>query len=234
MLRNELKEAVIDLRFLLGRGYNREGAVSFIGDRYQLNKEERLIAYRAVYDSKKANEHAMKKMAAKSTSGKKVAIDGYNVVLTIETMLKNKKLIHCDDGFVRDVSAVHGKHKPTETTEKALGILIDFLKGVDPQEVIFFYDSQVSLSGEMASLTRRMLKESRLIGDAKAVKQADKETLKYGEIVSSSDAVIIEKSEKLVDLAGELMKTLPPKKIIKLPKRLINTASPRIFSGPVA
>lgn len=221
MLRKELKEATIDLRFLLGRGYNREGSVAFVGDKYQLNKKERLILYRAVYDSKTANEHARKKMAAKAVSGKKVAVDGYNVILTVETMLKNKKLILCDDGFVRDISAVHGKHKPTETTEKALGILINSLKGFNPQEVVFFYDSQVSLSGETASLTRRMLKEGRLNGDAKAVKQADKGALKYGEIVSSSDAVIIEKSEKIVDLAGELVKTLSPEKIIKLPKRLV-------------
>lgn len=221
MLRKELKEATIDLRFLLGRGYNREGAVAFVGDKYQLNKEERLILYRAVYDSKKASAHARKKMAAKAISGKKVAVDGYNVILTVETMLKNKKLILCDDDFVRDISAVHGKHKPTETTEKALGILINFLKGFNPQEVVFFYDSQVSLSGETASLTRRMLKESRLNGDAKAVKQADTGALKYGEIVSSSDVVIIEKSEKIVDLASELIKTLSPEKIIKLPKRLV-------------
>jgi len=221
MLRNELKKAIIDLRFLLGRGYNREGSVAFVGDKYQLNKKERLILYRAVYDSKNANQHATKKMAAKAISGKKVAVDGYNVILTIETMLKNEKLILCDDSFVRDVSAVHGKHKPTDTTEKALGILINFLEEFKPQEVVFFYDSQVSLSGETASLTRRMLKEGRLNGDAKAVKKADTEALKYGEIVSSSDAVIIEKSEKIVDLAGELLRTLSPEKIIKLPKRLV-------------
>mgnify|MGYP002396405328 FL=1 len=221
MLRNELKEAVTDLRFLLGRGYNREGCMVFVGDKYQLDKEERLILYRAVYDSKTANEHARKKMAAKVISGKKVAIDGYNVVLTIEAMLKSEKLIQCDDEFFRDITGVHGKHKPTETTEKALGILVDFLKGFNPQEVVFFYDAQVSLSGEMASLTRRMLKESRLNGDARAVRQADKEALNYGEIVSSSDAVLIEKSEKLIDSAGELINKLFPEKIIKLPKRLV-------------
>lgn len=221
MLRNELKEAIIDLRFLLGRGYNREGSVDFVGDKYQLNKKDRLILYRAVYDSKTANEHAKKRFSAKAISGKRVAVDGYNVILTVESMLKNERLILCDDDFVRDVSAVHGKHKPTETTEKALGIFINFLKGFNPHEVIFFYDSQVSLSGEMASLTRRMLNESRLNGDAKAVKRADMEALNYGEVVSSSDAVIIEKSEKIVDLAGELIKTLSPEKIIKLPKRLV-------------
>jgi hypothetical protein len=160
-------------------------------------------------------------MTAKAISGKKVAVDGYNVILTVETMLKNKKLILCDDGFMRDISAVHGKHKPTENTEKALGIFINFLKGFNPEEVVFFYDSQVSLSGETASLTRRMLKESRLNGDAKAVKKANTGALKYGEIVSSSDTVIIEKSEKIVDLAGELIKALSPEKIIKLPKRLV-------------
>jgi len=221
MLRNKLKEAGTDLRFLLGRGYNREGCVVFVGDKYLLDKEDRLVLYRAVYDSETASEHARKKMPAKAILGKKVAIDGYNVVLTIEAMLKSEKLIQCDDEFFRDITGVHGKHKPTGTTEKALGILIDFLKGFNPKEVVFFYDAQVSQSGEMASLTRRMLKESRLNGDARAVRQADKEALNYGEIVSSSDAVLIEKSERLIDSAGELIRMLFPEKIIKLPKRLV-------------
>jgi len=221
MLRRELKEAITDLRFLLGRGYNREGGVAFVGDRYQLNKDERLILYRAVYDSKTASEHAKKRMPAKEVSGRSVAIDGYNVLLTVETALKDKKLILCDDGFVRDVSAVHGRHRPTETTERALSMLISFLRKLNPRNVAFFYDSQVSLSGELASETRRLLKECGLRGEARAVKRADTEALRHGEVVSSSDAVLIDKSERIVDLAGDLLREVFPEKIVKLPRRII-------------
>lgn len=216
MLRKELKNAVKDLRYLLSNSYNRKGSVSFVGDKYQLDKKERLILYRAVYDNKTATKHQKKKKTVNDIANKMLAIDGYNVIITVESMLTDKPLILCDDGFIRDISAVHGKHKPTSITKNALKMIISLLKEFHPFQVGFFYDSQVSLSGELASLTRNMLQDNDVSGKAEAVKKADVSTLKYGEIVSSSDAVIIKKADMLVDLAGELIKKHAPKKIIKM------------------
>lgn len=213
-----LLEAVRDLRYLLSRGYNREGAVKFVGDRYQLNRQQRLILYRAVYDRETAAAHRRKMVPPSALKGRKVAVDGYNNLLTIESLLKGRLLLICDDGFVRDVSAIHGRHKPTEITTQALNLLLRLLRELKPSKIIFSYDAQVSFSGELAAQTRKMLLEYGLHGEAHAVKQADLFTLRHGEIISSSDTVLINKAERVVDLAGEIAKRTLKNKLLTLTK----------------
>lgn len=218
MLRKELSDAAEDLRYLLSRDYNREGSVSFVGDKYQLDRAQRLMLYRAVYDSKTAEEHVRKKLKIDAVTNKALGVDGYNVVITVESMLTNKLLILCDDGFVRDVSAVHGSHKPASLTEDALKTILSLLAEHKPSRIGFFYDSQISHSGDLASMTRRLLKDHAISGKAEAVKKADTSALEYGEIVASSDAVLIEKSKKMVDLAGELVRGRVQTRIVNLKK----------------
>jgi len=216
LLRKGLKEAADDLRYLLSRGYNRKGSVSFVGDKYQFDRKERLVLYRAVYDSKTAEKHSRKKLQIDAVAEKVLAVDGYNVVITIESMLMDKPLILCDDSFVRDISAVHGSHKPTVVTEDALRMTLSFLRAYKPLRVGFFFDSQVSHSGELASMTRNLLEDHGVNGKAEAVKKADTSALEYGEIVASSDAVLVEKAKKLVDLAGELARRRAQARIVNL------------------
>lgn len=215
-LRKEFSEAVKDFRYLLRRDYNREGALAFVCDRRQLSKEERLTLYRGVYNHLSADKHRGKLLSIDVVRGKSLAVDGYNVLITVETMLSDKPLVLCDDHFIRDVSAVHGKHKPTEKTRNALRIILKFLNQFKPVKVCFYYDVQVSRSGELAALTRTLIRKVGLKGSAGAVKQADVSTLKSGDITASSDAVIIEKSQKVVDLAGEIVKVVAPKKLLRL------------------
>lgn len=215
-MRKELIEAAKDFRYLLSRNYNREGALAFVGDKYQLNKNERLKLYRCVYDLQTAEQHRKKLLPIKVIKGKTLTIDGYNVLITIETRLSNKPLLDCDDGFVRDVSAVHGKHKPTLRTEKALKLILKTIRKNKPEKINFFYDSQISRSGELAALTRQLIKRAKLKGSAEAIKNPDTYVIKFGEIIASSDTVIIEKARKIVDLAGETIKKKASSKIQKI------------------
>jgi hypothetical protein len=212
----ELKNAIQDFRYLLDRGYKRESALKFVGDRYQLNRLFRLLLYRCVYGRKEAKKHQRKIVSQKFVLGKVLAVDGYNTLITIESVLEDKPTILCDDGFIRDLSAVHGKHKPTQTTLKALKLLAKTLLKSRVKEVKFFFDSQVSHSGELASLTRKTLLEFRLTGDASAVKQADNQVLGFGDVVASSDAVVIKKAKKVFDLAGATIKKEKLGKVLKL------------------
>lgn len=212
----ELKNAIQDFRYLLDRGYKRESALRFVGDRYQLNKLFRLLLYRCVYGEKEAKKHKEKIVSQKSILGKTLAVDGYNTLITVESVLESKPIILCDDGFIRDLSAVHSKHKPTQITLKALRLLAETLFKSGVKEVKFFFDSQVSHSGELASLTRRTFLKFGLIGGAFAVKQADNQVLGYGDVAASSDAVIIEKARKVFDLAGETIKQKKLGKVLRL------------------
>jgi len=214
---DKLREAIMDFRYLLSRRYPRENALKFVGDRYLLRKHERLLLYRCVYGEKEAEEHRRKLVAIKQARHARVAVDGYNTLITVESMLQNKPLILCDDSFIRDISSVHNKYKMTLTTEKALKLLAQAIQRNGIGEVKFFFDAQISRSGNLASKVRKLLKKSGVNGDSVAVKQADRDVLSWSGIAASSDALIINRSKKAIDLAGEILRMNDNRKIMKLP-----------------
>jgi len=200
-LETKVFEAAKDLRYLLERGYRRESALRLIVDKYQLSTKQKLLLYRAVYDSSTGAKHKQKIITADKIRGCKLAVDGYNVLITVESGLRGGLLVLCDDGFIRDISAVHGKYRITSMTEKALSIIVKAVQELKPAKTNFFFDAQVSKSGELASHVRRTLEGSGLTGSAYAPERADVSTLNFGDVVATSDSVLISKAG-----AGEILK----------------------------
>nr|MDO8076746.1 DUF434 domain-containing protein [Candidatus Freyarchaeota archaeon] len=199
-------EAAEDLRYLLNRNYNRDQALTFVGDHYKLHKEERFILYRAIYSQKEVRERKEKTISFEELQGKTLTIDAYNVIIVLETMLKGKELIESDDSFVRDISGVFGKHKITKTTYQAISLIMQTLKQNPPKKTLIFFDSPVSKSGELAAITRRKMEEHGINGTAQVVKQADNAVIRRGEVAATSDSVILQKAKKTFDLAGYIVR----------------------------
>ncbi|MCS7386914.1 MAG: DUF434 domain-containing protein [archaeon GB-1867-005] len=213
---NKLRDAIVDMRYLLSRGYKREQAANFVANRYGLSKEERAILYRAVYDEKQAKDHKMKIVEPDYVEGRVLSIDGFNVLITVESAFRGKLLIECDDGFIRDVSAVFGKYRLSEFTWKSTDLILSFLSKCKPKSVLFFLDSPISRSGELASQIRRRLSYFNLSGDAKAVKQSDTAVLSSGEVVATSDHIIIQRANAVLDLAGQIVRSYFPHLILRI------------------
>lgn len=212
----KIKEAIIDMRFLLSRGYTRKSAAIFIANRYHLTKDERAILYRAVYDEKTIKRHGEKIVSPVFVNGRILAIDGFNVLITVESGLKGKVLVECDDGFIRDVSAVFGKYVISDYTFRAIDLILTYLSNLNPQKALFFFDSPVSRSGDLASQVRFRLENYGVDGRAQAVKQSDIAVLTHGEVVATSDCVIIERADRVLDLAGHIVREHFPGLIIKI------------------
>ena len=204
---DSLKDPVHDLRFLLDRGYNKDPAIKIVADKYRLTKKERNFLLRAVFSKNEAEEH--KKKIIKNMRGKDLAIDGYNVLITIESHLKKKEIFVSDDGFVRDISATFGKYKITRTTPKAIDMVFNEIKKLNPKSVTFIFDSQVSHSGELARMFREKMSEMEIGGTAKTAKNADYVIANSKGIVATSDRAIIKKAKRVLDLAGKVTKMGP-------------------------
>lgn len=202
-----LKEPIYDLRFLLDRGYNKDSAIRVVADKYRLTKKERNFLLRAIFSKKEAEEH--RKKLTKSVKARDLVVDGYNVLITVESFLKNKELFLSDDGFVRDVSATFGKYRISRTTPKAAEKILNALKAHRPRSVTFIFDSQVSFSGELCKMFRERMSEIGIKGDASTAENADYTIIEANKIVSTSDRAIIKKAERVLDLAGEVTKMGP-------------------------
>lgn len=213
-----MKNASIDLRFLLERGYDKAGAIKFVGNKYLLKKSERHVLFRSLYSKDEINTTKKKLMPFEKIYRKHLVIDGYNVLITVESILYEKTIIDCDDGILRDVSGVFGSHKITPATYESIDLILSQIAHYPPRLTQFFYDSQVSKSGEICIMIREKLNELKLNGGAETVKQVDT-TLKKdrGDIVATSDTIIIAQTSAVVDIPRRIFEIVgPPISLLKL------------------
>ncbi|MDP2800166.1 MAG: DUF434 domain-containing protein [Deltaproteobacteria bacterium] len=211
-----LKLAAHDFRYLLNRNYPRRTALILVGNRYQLTVAERDLLHRGVF-ARKDSERKNKKIPISALYQTPLAIDGHNVLITLESALKGLPLILADDGFIRDIARAGRGYAPGAFTMEALHLICDTLRRHRPSDIIFLLDSPVSRSGELAAKTRRFLSEYVLKGSVQAVPVPEKILSGFPGAVATSDSAIIEDAAKVFDLAGHIIRyRLGSKNIIRL------------------
>jgi hypothetical protein len=203
----DLQQAAEDFRYLLNRGYPRKATLELVGNRYGLTFDERHLLHRGVFSHADSEARRKKIISIKAVQNKDLAVDGHNVLITIEAGLSGRPLILADDGFVRDISGLSGGFKKTEVTGKAIQLIFAFLKKWRPRHTLFLFDAPISKSGILAQELRTLLKKEGLPGDALAVKVPEKTLIGFPGVVATSDTAIIDRSKRVIDLAGDIIRT---------------------------
>jgi hypothetical protein len=219
---NDLQKAAMDFRYLLNRGYPRKVTLEMVGNRYGLTFDERHLLHRGVFSDADSKSRKRKIIPINTIKDKDLAIDGHNVLITVEAGLSGSPLILADDGFVRDVSGLSGSFRKTTTTEEALRLIVTFLKKWRPRHVLFLFDAPISKSGILAQELRVLLEKEGLPGDALAMKVPEKTLIGFQGVIATSDTAIIDRSEKAIDLAGNIIRTkIGSKSILRWKRRRI-------------
>lgn len=194
-----------DVRFLLNQGYPSTSAIRFVSDHYKLLLSDRHLITRAVLPSSIAQKRRDKLITCSEMKGLEILIDGYNVLITIESVL-DQEIVLCDDGFVRDIKGVFGKYKKTDKADVALTEILTLLSEISPSLVLFLFDSKVSKSGELARYVKDKLIQFGLEGDAETLRNVDHKLKTCNAIVATSDGNIIDSVDAIVDIPQCIMK----------------------------
>ncbi|KPJ87666.1 MAG: hypothetical protein AMS17_07925 [Spirochaetes bacterium DG_61] len=213
------QKAIEDLIFLLDRQYPKKSAIELVGNRYRLDSEERMVLYRGVFDTESMRERRKKQVDTPVTG--RVLVDGYNVLITIESYLKGKLVFRSLDTFVRDVSGMYGNHAFSDFTKRSIELIIQFMKqgvsvrrmnnrpeaarttsvntdictpdSVRPDSV--YLDYPVSKSGELAASMREIFESEGLNVEVTVVKSPDtiiiEESRAGGPVVVASSDTVI-------------------------------------------
>lgn len=208
---HKMQCAINDLRYLLNRGYKKSISVNFIGNHYLLNKTERNLLYRIVYSQETVQSRKSKLISLSKIKDNIILIDGFNVLITLESIfVEDNSIIFCDDGVIRDVNAVFGKYKFKDITDNAINSIIRFLKLYQPKTLKFFYDTPVSYSGKLAKLTEQIMMNHEISGTAETVNNVDYKLIELSKqiqgIVATSDGIIMDKVDFILDVPFHVMK----------------------------
>ncbi|MGB9937934.1 MAG: DUF434 domain-containing protein [Methanobacterium sp.] len=209
----KLKEAAYDLRFLLNRNYRKKNALTFVSNKYVLSLNERNYLGRSIFSNSIINSRKNKIINLPQIENKYILIDGYNVLITTESICRKdyNSLVLCDDGIIRDINAVFGKYKFNKNTEVGLNTILKLIEGYKPY-VTFFFDKQVSWSGKLAQLTKEIMVNMSIKGKAIVSENVDLDIIKAREpkngIIATSDGIIIDKVDKVIDIPSIFLKNM--------------------------
>jgi hypothetical protein len=213
-LRDKLLKPAMDIRSILRWSYPKFATIRFVADHFQLNVEERQILTRVIMPPDRVVSRISKKAACTGIRDRDLLLDGYNVLLSVDSLLKKEPMWFCDDGYIRDTRYYFSKAKQAEDIEEALDLVLKFLSEARPKSAIFLLDAQISRSGELAGFIRRKMKEYGISGEARTSKTADFELKTDGKnpenslIVATSDGVVIDSVLQVLDVPACLMEKM--------------------------
>jgi hypothetical protein len=211
-----LIDAAADFRFLLARGYPRRNALALVGNRYGLDEIGRRLLLRGVFAPVAAAARRAKLRRLRDVPGRPLALDGHNVLITLECAARALPLVAADDGFIRDVGEISGAFKVSPATDRVLALLADYLANNKAGPVEVFYDAPLSLSGELAQRTREMFASRGLAVQAAAVPVPERLLSGFPGAIATSDTALIDAHATVVDLAGEIIRQHPAWRLIYL------------------
>jgi len=197
-----LMAGAADFRYLLEKGYPRARSLELVGNRYKLDRIHRQILHRGVFAVKICSQRKSHLELPERIRGKALAVDGYNVLITVESSMRGIPVLLCDDGWVRDVAGVSGGYRLEETGKRAIALILEAIRALGPKRVKFLFDSPIARSGELASLIREKIGHCNMVGDALAVPVPEKILLEHRGPVATSDSALIDRLPRVVDLAG--------------------------------
>jgi len=201
-----LIDAIKDYSYFMEKDYPYKAILKIIGDRYRLTKVQRSVLQRGIAKKQKADSRKLKIANIDDAKRKLILIDAYNILITIKSYIDGKFLFIGNDGFLRDTSEDHGQIKNIDKMKKPCSILMDLLKTVNPEYLVFYLDSPISNSGKLSHHLLSLLKKYMVNGKSEVVRSPDHllSNSKKG-IVCTSDSVIIDKQSKVIDLAYQTL-----------------------------
>jgi hypothetical protein len=212
-----LRNAVADYSLLLTKGYAQTSALKLVGDRFSLTARQRLAVMRNACSDQQQAGRKSRQLDIGTVAGQPIAIDGYNILITIEAAMSGAFVFIGRDGSFRDLASIHGTYRKVTETIPAIELIGGFLQEIGAGQTLWLLDSPVSNSGRLKTLIREIVENNGWNWQIDLVTNPDTVLIKSNAIVVSSDSVILDGCLRWVNLAGEIIKTkIPSPKIIDL------------------
>jgi hypothetical protein len=232
-----LREAVADFSLLLTKGYAGKSALKLVGDRFSLTQRQRLAVMRSSCSDQQRQSRGERCVPIEALAGQSLAIDGYNLLITIEAALSGGVIFRGRDGCFRDLASIHGTYRKVEETIPAIRLIGEFLTEIRVAEALWLLDSPVSNSGRLKTLLGELARENHWPWEIRLTISPDAELRsqltvpgsqfptnrqlptahrQLPAVVVTTDSVILDAGQKWTNLAAEIItQRLPSASIVE-------------------
>jgi len=205
---HNLREALLDMHYLFSRDFPPASSLALVGNRYRLNKRQQLAlqgmsAAEADIQSRKGRQ-----LSSAQLRGETVWLDGFNILILLETLFSGGYVFKGLDGCFRDISSVHGTYKRVNQTEDALLRVGNVLKQLEVARVIWIFDSPVSNSGRLKTFCYEIATQYNFSWDIHLENAPDKFLIENNRTVVTSDAWVLNNCSLWFNLGAYIIESL--------------------------
>ena len=202
----DLRIAIADFSLLLTKGYAEKSALKLVGDKLSLTERQRLAIMRSACSDQQLASRNQRRIGLKNLTGRSIAIDGYNVLITVEAAMSGGVIFKGRDGCFRDLASIHGTYRKVTETIPAVQLIGDFLGRVSTNKALWLLDSPVSNSGRLKTLIGEIAQKNNWNWEVELLLSPDAELIKTDLIIASSDSVVLDGCNSWVNLATKIIK----------------------------
>ena len=212
-----LRTAVADLSWLLTRGYAEHASLQLVGDRFQLAQRQRIAVMRSACSDQALQHRRQTQLAAERLAERRLEIDGFNVLTTIEAALARGVLLGGRDGCIRDMASMHGSYRRVDETGLALQMIGRTLVEFRCTQCCWYLDRPVSNSGRLRTRLEQLAAVHGWPWQVELDWNVDAVLAASPHVVATADSVILDGCRAWFNLAREVLShCLPEAPVIVL------------------
>ena len=202
-----LRRAYDEVSWLLGRGYRLESALRLAGEHHQLHTRQRLALSRTVCGPERCAARRGKVLGPAEAGRGLWALDGFNLIITLEVALSGGVLLRGGDRALRDLAGLRGSYHLVEETDAALELLGLAVCALGPPALQIWLDAPIANSGRLRARIAERASGWPCPVEIELVPDADK-CLAGKERVISSDSVVLDECASWINLAPWILENL--------------------------
>ncbi len=212
-----LSLAADDYGYLQSRNYGHKSTTKIVGDRYGLNTRQRTALQRIGAGEQEIKLRASREVTIDGLTERQICIDGFNLLISLESALSGGFIFKCRDGAYRDMASISGSYKRVRQTAQAIEMVADFLLKASPASVEWYLDAPISNSGRLATLIREIGVEKEINWSVELVGDPDRTIIDLPDIVAiSSDSWVMDESAGWFNLMKVILADIEAVRLVEV------------------
>jgi hypothetical protein len=200
-----LRAAVAEFSWLLTRGYAERSGLKLVGDRHALDQRQRAAVSRCSCADDQLQRRRTRQLPAEAARGRTLAVDGFNLLTTVEAALGGAVVLRGRDRCLRDLLGIHGSYRRVAETGPALAAVGAACAALEVARLEWLLDQPVSNSGRLATLLRDTAERHAWPWQVELCPSPDRRLKASTQVVVTADSAILDRCGAWFDLASDVI-----------------------------
>jgi hypothetical protein len=180
-----------------------------VGNRYQLVQRQQQALQGMAASAEEICNRKEKELTPAALKDKTILLDGFNILIILETALAGGFIFEGLDGCYRDIASVHGTYKKAQHTDEALIIAGNTLQQLQLKKVIWVFDAPISNSGKLKSHCYELAEKHGFPWGIILDNHPDKYLIETKGLVCSSDGWVLNECTAWFNLGAYVINNTP-------------------------